>query len=237
MNQAGRSTRQMEQDRRQIANLTLVGAIILLILLAFIILKSNVLGFSGGVILIGLILMRVMPDLIPSFQHLKKAERRAERGAIAEERVGDILATLGEDFYVLNDIACPYGNIDHLVIGRNSGVFMLETKAHGGRIERLENGLLVNGKPPEKDFIAQALRNTYWLRDEIKKVTGWQAWITPLIVFTNAFVPAGRPVKGVQLINKKFLAGKLGQSERIDPLLMKIWEDKEKIESELRAYT
>ena len=105
----------------------------------------------------------------------------------------------------MHDIESPYGNIDHIVIGKNAGIFLLETKAHGGKVEVNGETLLVNGKLPEKDFIAQALRNSYWLRDEISQIVGDKPWITPILVFTNAFVPPTRPVKGVSIINKKYL--------------------------------
>ncbi|HSD85851.1 MAG TPA: hypothetical protein VLG46_18450 [Anaerolineae bacterium] len=36
-----------------------------------------------------------------------------------------------------------------------TGVFLIETKAHGGKVQVLNNRLLVKEKPPEKDFIVQ----------------------------------------------------------------------------------
>jgi hypothetical protein len=47
---------------------------------------------------------------------------------------------------------------------------VLETKAHGGRVTVKDGRLLVNGHDPEKDFIAQALHNTYWLREKTRPV-------------------------------------------------------------------
>jgi hypothetical protein len=43
-----------------------------------------------------------------------KEEARAIRGAKAEEAIGELLANLSGDYYVLNDIVSPYGNIDHI---------------------------------------------------------------------------------------------------------------------------
>ena len=56
---------------------------------------------------------------------------------------------------------------------------------------------LVNGKMPEKDFVAQALKNSYWLREETERLLKVKPWITPVVVFTKAFVIFGPPVKGV----------------------------------------
>lgn len=230
MGQAGKSTRKMAQNRRRTTNLILIGILILAIILALTIQNWQALGLGGGAVLGLLILLRVLPDLIDKpIKRRIKEERRADRGAAAEEVVGDLLADLNEDFFVLHDIASPYGNIDHIVIGKNSGVFLLETKAHGGRVEVLPDGLLVNGKPPEKDFIAQALRNTYWLRDEIEKVTGSKIWITPVVVFTNAFVPASKPIKGVLVVNKKFLLSVLQRPARSSSSLAALWAVKEQL--------
>jgi len=96
---------------------------------------------------------------------------------------------------VLHDIESPYGNIDHIVIGKNNGIFLLETKAHGGKVTIERGHTLGQREATEKDFIAQCLRNTYWLRDEVEKVVGLKPWISPILVFTNAFISATRPVK------------------------------------------
>lgn len=233
-NKAGKSTREMAQNRRRTTNLILIGVLILAIILALTIQNWQALGLGGGAVLGLLILLRVLPDLIDKpIKRRIKEERRADRGAAAEEVVGDLLADLNEDFFVLHDIASPYGNIDHIVIGKNSGVFLLETKAHGGRVEVLPDGLLVNGKLPEKDFIAQALKNTYWLRDEIEKVTGSKIWITPVVVFTNAFVQSGKPIKGVHVINKKFLPSTLHRQLRSSSGLSTIWNARGQIAQQL----
>lgn len=158
-----------------------------------------------------------------------KLEKRAIRGAKAEERVGGLLAELSNDYYVLNDIESPYGNIDHIVIGKNNGIFLIETKAHGGRVEIDGEAILINGKTPEKDFIAQALQNSYWLRDKLGEYSDSKPWITPIVVFTNAFVPFTKPIKGVQIVNKKYLLNVLGKATKPNAIHAKIWDSKENI--------
>ncbi len=82
-----------------------------------------------------------------------KQAKQALRGAKAEEKIGELLEQLPDDeYYVLNDVKSSYGNIDHIVIKKNCGIFLLETKAHGGRVEIDGDTLLVNGKLPEKRF-------------------------------------------------------------------------------------
>jgi len=163
---------------------------------------------------------------------MEKMERHAIRGAKAEERLASILDDLGEDFLVLHDVPSPYGNIDHIVISKRSGVFLIETKAHGGRVSVVEGRLLVNGHDPEKNFVAQTLKNTFWLRDEIKRLTAAPAWIIPLIVFTNAFVEPGPPVKNVLVINKKYLLTVLHKSNG-NRYASAIWDRRERIQRAL----
>ena len=233
-NEAGKSTRQMAQKRRRITYLILFGVLILIIGLALVYDNRKALGLGGSAALLIIFLIRTLPDLIekPINHRIKKA-RRADRGAIAEEKIGDLLAELGEDFLILHDVVCAYGNIDHVVIGKNSGVFLMETKAHGGRVQLLSDNLFVNGKPPEKDFIKQTLRNTYWLRDELEKVVGKKVWITSVIVFTNAFVPFGKPIKGIHITNIKFLPDLLKQQGKSSAELSAVWDAKDLIVQEL----
>lgn len=226
---AGQSTREMARKRHQsrvrFALLMTGIALIALVLISV----SKPLGIGGLGVLGLFILVRLIMDYTEArARRMRKEERRAIRGARAEERIGSILESLDEDYLVLHDIASPYGNIDHIVITRYGRVFLLETKAHGGRVSIVNGQLLVNGHKPEKDFIAQALRNSYWLRDTIKSVINAEPWVTPIVVFTNAFVEHAPPTKGVRVINKKYLLGVLQQSDprRQNPA---VWENREKI--------
>jgi len=156
-----------------------------------------------------------------------KEEKRAIRGAVGEEKIGSLLDGLDDEHVVLHDVVCPFGNIDHIVLSRQHGLFLFETKAHGGRVAVVESKIVVNGKPPEKDFIAQTLRNTYWLRDQVKAITGVEPWVNSLIVFTNAFVERSRPIKGITVTNKKFLLKTIEQNRK--PLSVEIWNARERL--------
>ncbi len=106
-------------------------------------------------------------------------------------------------------------NIDHVAISRMSVIFLLETKSHRGTVTTIENEILVNRQPPEKDFVAQALKNSYWLRDETERLLKLKPWITPVVVFTKALVKFGEPVKGIRVSSRKILLQRL-QAERGD---------------------
>lgn len=229
---AGKSARDMANKRRRTIRWIVLGLLIATVIGLALIMKSKELGLSGGVAIGILLLLRILPDLMARpIRRKEKEVRRADRGAVGEEKVAAILSALGSDFFILHDVSSPYGNIDHIVIGREIGVFLLETKAHGGKVTLLPNGLLINGKPPEKDFINQALKNVYWLRGVIEEVTGTQLRINALVVFTNAFVPYGQPIKGVQVINKRYLIDRLQRAGRGIPLIA--WEQREAIAKRL----
>ena len=233
-NNAGKSTREMARKRGLAGVWILLIAFVVVVVAGFVLQNSNALGIGGTGIVILFLAILFVPNLAEGLSKRKfKEEKRATRGAVAEEKVGDILDELlaisADDYLVLHDVKCPYGNIDHIVICRAGPVFLIETKAHGGRVEVQGDILLINDKNPEKNFISQTLRNTYWLRDEINTVTGTTPWITPIIVFSNAFVKPSKPIKGIRIINKKYLLQVITGWNHPNSLPVKAWEQKEKI--------
>lgn len=122
-----------------------------------------------------------------------------------EELIGSILEELGADFLVFHDLSSPYGNIDHLVLSKRTGLFLIETKAHGGRVNVVNGELQVNQRPPEKDFIAQAVRNTAWLSEQLEVKLSTKIWIEPILVFANAYVERCEPIRNVQIVPKIYL--------------------------------
>jgi hypothetical protein len=153
---------------------------------------------AGGLGFIGVALWALMND------EVDVPVLRAIRGAIAEEGVSAVLGNLPEGFVILNDVACPVGNIDHIVAGP-TGLFVVETKSHRGTITGSTEGKLMrSGKPLEKHFINQALSQAFWLREELSK-HGIQVFVNGVVVFTRAFVKVYKPIKGIRVLNKKWL--------------------------------
>jgi hypothetical protein len=227
---AGKSTYQMADKRgKQVIFILLLGlgsALVIYLLLS----NSSALGLSGGAVLVLLVLLRVLPDFFEKKAKQKeKEERRAIRGAKAEEKVESLLDDLGEGYLVLHDVESQYGNIDHLVISQTGGVFLIETKAHGGKVTLADGKLQVNGHDPEKDFIAQCLRNAFWVRDQIQRLIGVKPWITPLLVFTNAFVQGSLTIKGIHVLNKKYLLPVIQGKQIKNSVTNTIWEKREAI--------
>jgi hypothetical protein len=229
---AGQSTRRMARQRRNRAILYAAVGLGAIALLGLAIQHGSALG-AGGILLLYAVLLALPRVLEKSMDRRMRRVEDAERGAKGEEAVGRILEGLGSDHLILHDVPSPFGNIDHVVIGRNAGVFLLETKAHGGRVDVIEGRLLLNRKPPDKNFIAQVLKNSYWLREEIGKVIGEEPWVTPFLVFTNAFVARVSPIKGVRIINKKFLLDAIRAESKGSPVNARLWDRRAELEARL----
>jgi hypothetical protein len=233
--QAGKSTRAMAEQRRRRGIYWGIGGILVIILIFIMINNPDAIGLGGGGILGLLVLMKVVESVTGrQMDKQYKLRRRAVRGAKGEEKVGELLDALNEeDYVVVHDVACAYGNIDHVVLSREKGIFLIETKAHGGQVEVVGDKLLVNGKDPEKDFIAQTLRNTYWLRQQVQESLGIKAWVQPVIVFTNSFVKFGKPVKGIYVTNKKYLLGFIQSERKSNSSTFQLWEKREDLKEVL----
>jgi hypothetical protein len=224
----------MAGRRRSSAWLYFIGGIGGILIIGALLQNSSALGISGMAAFVLLLVMAVIIRISENqIDYKLKEEKHAIRGARGEEDIGDILAELSEDYDVIHDVESPYGNIDHIVLSRFGDVFLIETKAHGGRVEVESGELLVNGRIPEKNFITQVLNNSYWLRDEINKITGKKPWINAILVFTNAFVVRTGPTKNVTIVNKKYLITTINRMTNPKPGISSIWEQREKIEEVL----
>jgi hypothetical protein len=120
---------------------------------------------------------------------------RRDRGARAEEHVGNLLQQLpATRWHVIHDASFGRGNVDHILIGP-PGVFTVETKSHPGpvRVGRVHGAT-----------IRQALAQ----RDSLEHVIGMR--VEPLLVFSRAWVD--RPLarrKGVRVLPARVLLAHL----------------------------
>lgn len=89
------------------------------------------------------------------------------KGATGEVVVAEIIAGFPDDFCVINDLATPFGNLDHVVVGP-TGVFLIETKNWKGLIEADRKGdVLLNRKPPEKPLVKHHIARVMNVRDKV----------------------------------------------------------------------
>jgi hypothetical protein len=207
MKKAGESTRDMAFKRYCLRVVIGLGAGLVLWLLAKYGLKAGMAWGIGGIVVVAIVMKFITTIAEDSMKTVRKKEKRAIRGAVAEEKVGAILDTLPKaEYRVMHDVRSPYGNIDHVVVTKNGNVFLIETKAHGGKVSLSGDNLLINGHAPEKNFIRQTTNNAYWLKGEVKRLTGSDVWVNSILVFTNAFVPTLPQIKGIQIIGQRSLS-------------------------------
>ena len=162
-----------------------------------------------------------------SFQKMQ-VETEPALGLEDKDVVAGLLTELGENFSVIHDVQGPDGKIDLIVLGRDGGVFLIETNSRPGRVEILDDGLRLNGKSPDEDFIARTLKNSYWLQERLADLACGQVGVTPILVFTNAFVQTGTPVKGVAVTNRKYLLNLIYKRNHSDNQASCLWAVKEK---------
>lgn len=205
---AGKSARGMALKRYQkfsiLAGVLLIGALLMLTNLG----RIAKLGLPAVVLLC--VAVKFGGDFIErKALHLKKRSKDADRGALAEEKVAVQLGDLPEGYHAFHDIAFNGFNIDHVVIGPG-GIFLIETKSHGGNVDANGDVLLLNGKPPPKDFLKQTWSQTFHLKDFLWKMTSQEWKIKPVLCFSNALVKVRKPVKGIEVIRigylKKYLS-------------------------------
>jgi len=234
MKSAGQSTRKMQERYYQRRMLTAVsvlagGSLFFLILRIFLGGIHKPVIYAGLVIVLLLVLKTVMSFLEKSGKKTKSIEGKFRRGAIAEESMGELLDKLPGDNLALHDVSSRFGNIDHIIISRTKGIILVETKSHHGTITAEGSNLLIDGRQPEKDFIRQTLSNCYWLKEWIKTNAGLDVWINCAIVFTNGFVTVRDKIKGVSVINAKFIST---YYERLpdNKMAALLWDGREKLQ-------
>ena len=141
---------------------------------------------------------------------------RHDRGASAEEHVGELLDQLARDEWrVIHDATLGRGNMDHILMGPG-GVFTIETKSHPGpvRVSRVHGATL-------RQVLAE--------RRAIEEITGMD--VEALLVFSRAWVdkPLARR-KGVRVLPARMLIGYL---KRCRPVLSR--EEVERAHSKVAA--
>lgn len=235
-NVAGESTSKLADKRYlKLIAFVLIGLGII-VLIGVMINNSKALGIGGIGILILLILLKLSSaSFLKQVDKKGKEVTRARRGAEAEKRIVEIFTNKTDQYFVINDVLSHFGNIDHVILKKDAGVFLIETKSHHGKVSFVDKSILINDHPTEKDFIAQTINNAYWLRNMLNPIVNCNVWIFPIIVFTNAFVPFAPPIKGIHIVNSKFLIGTLEKINNENPVNPIIWEQRETIFKTLKG--
>ena len=138
--------------------------------------------------------------LIIIFFSLKWVNRKIEeietekinfrKGAAGEIIIGNLLDTFPHDYYVINDLTTPFGNIDHVVIGP-SGSYVIDTKHWKGTVSADSNGeLLLNGKPTDKPEIKKFTHRLMDIQKKIQTLSSLDPFIQGVFVFPSAYIEA-----------------------------------------------
>jgi hypothetical protein len=130
------------------------------------------------------------------------------RGISGEDEVLEELDYLPEDFKIFPNLLIENdrGNIDQVVVGP-TGVWVIETKSHDGKIAYNGRELTRDGRLFEKDFLKQVWGETFAVKNLIKDKLHIEPKILPIIAFSgNVKINFGmRQIKGVYVIGKKWL--------------------------------
>lgn len=148
---------------------------------------------SGMVLSVALLLLMWLVGS-RAFHRLDELEREREsmrKGAVGEKSVALTLSKLPDEFRVVNDVATPTGNLDHVVIGP-TGVFVIETKNWRGIIDADGKGELTwNGKGLKTTYVKKFLARVMEGRERVQVLApGLDVYFKGLIVFTSAWVGA-----------------------------------------------
>jgi hypothetical protein len=153
---------------------------------------------------------------------------RAYLGQLRQGREGEMtVAQMLDDlrvhgFHVFHDIVRGSYNIDHVVVGP-TGVYAIETKTpskptdHDAKVVYDGERVIVAGRSPDRDPIAQALASADSTRDLLASATGLRPMVRPVVVYPGWRVEgeeANRSAR-VWVLNAKRLLGWI-KNERAD---------------------
>lgn len=152
-------------------------------------LEATIFALAAFCLLIWLI-SRFVSRKIDEYEHERVSFLK---GATGEQAVARKIDDLPDDFCVIHDLATPFGNLDHVVIGP-TGVFILETKNWKGTITTDgKGGILHNDMPPKKAPIKPLVARMMSVRDKVKTLcdAGQDLpYFNAVLVFPSARVEA-----------------------------------------------
>lgn len=208
MTRVGQNVRDMAARRRMQAialfGLAVVGAIAVpLFIYAFFLALGSALPAWFPLVGVGAG-FAVAVVCIQKGRYLWMRANHADQGAAGEEAVARSLAPL-----IHSGWAVEYGvrdrrvgDVDVVLVSPNGKVFTIDVKSHQGQVtaqgDTLYRGTGRRRKRFEKNFINQAKRQAIAIRDQRQC-----AFVTPLIVFSNANVAVDYPIGTVYVTSRQ----------------------------------
>ena len=152
----------------------------------------------------------LVPTLIVP-EHLE----RWRWGAEAEKRTAKALRALARrGWIVMHDLRGDYGNRDHVVVAPSGEVFLLDTKAPGGRIT-VEHGVLRVRRLDdpedgyERDLTPRMRGAAAGLADDLGQALPRRPWVVPVVVIWGRWDGAPHMHADVAWVHGKALADRL----------------------------
>lgn len=159
------------------------------------------------------------PGFFGFFSRGKKRRARPPEPSVAEH-----LAALPADTIVYHHYPCPDGGLDHVVISKDHGLFVIESGPEVGHVTVEDGRLFINGQPaPAERVIRRVLHHAVWFRRELQRKTGLDEWVMPMLVFPGACIRRSLPIQDVRIVNRRYLVRTiLGQ--RATPGAAEVWK-------------
>lgn len=182
----------------------------------------------------GISVIMIAIGLIPDLFHEREtdpSEPPSEPGP--EDGIKDLLDALDDTYHVMHDIETPGGNIGHIVISRNAGVFLIEADSFSGDATIRDEALQEGGFQAEPRLIDQCMDKSHWLRDRIGEIIGEKPWITSLLVVPDGYVPEKPKIEGIRVIARPTLLPTLSENGGRRRKSARLWEARELIADSL----
>jgi hypothetical protein len=160
---------------------------------------------------------------IPKFQKYRVDLKSLRLGRDGERIVAEHLDNLKEEGYrVLHDLVAANFNVDHVLVGPK-GVFAIETKTWSktpkqkDRIQFEGSSIYMNGRKIVPNPVDQAKANAGWLREILRRSTGKNFKVIPVVVFPGWFVELKSKATDIFVLNPKQLDPVLTALPRVLP--------------------
>jgi hypothetical protein len=157
-------------------------------------------------------------------------------GIRGERYVGQVLEDLcrPRGYRVLHDLPSHTGdfNIDHVLVGPE-GVFAVETKHYSRPTQGQKaivydgNSVVVPGLALERDPLAQTLAAADYVRQVLRRTTGRDVFVRPVLIFAGWYVEQRAKRPKVWVVNENHLGAYLNhEDERLTPEDVALFADR-----------
>jgi len=179
----------------------------------------EIIGFTGLVLVFWLITEAMGWKSTSTPDHTASSTQFA-----SGDSAGPLFVDLPGTCEVFHDINTGHAKIDHLILSKEHGLFIVEIKDHPGKVTSANAHLLINNIQPDQDFFVRIIWNSFWLMERARKATKLPITVTPIVVFSNATVDVGEPINGVTVISRNDLAENIRKTKTDPEICASLWK-------------